>query len=304
VSCNPPPPRDLDCPADKRGPNSKVLPQHDQRPPGKAGWLRFHEKFWAGAEACSYSGDQLCPPPGTQGSCVGGESIEFPCPAEGGPRAARTIPGFKAERAAGGCVGYPEFQCEPAGCTLPAPIFMACNEPVPQPPAKTQQAGVFRGRVTVDATGCRLMVSPSCPPGATCNPPPPMLIDCPPDKRAPGTAAAVDDARPPDKAGWLRVRPALYVSEQGCRYEVDRFCPAPDSAGHCDDYQSAVVPCQAPGAGPKAPPGKQGFLHVPAFQAPRAAGGCFDYPALWCAPQRNCDLPKGRVGACQATLAR
>ncbi len=300
ATCNPPPPRKLDCPPDKRSENSRVLPEHDQRPAGKEGWLRFQESFWVGNQTCSYTTDQLCPPSGASGACVGAKSMELPCPAEPGGHLPRTVPAFKAERAAGGCVAYPEFRCETAGCQLPAPAFIDCSAELPQKPRQpeTLQRSIFK-----DAGGaCRLAENIRCPPGVACNPPPPLTIDCPPEQRDAARPGLFDDDRPPGKEKWLRVRAALHVSDSECRYQLDRFCPA---AGDCDQYRDVTVACLRPSeARPQPPAGKEQFVHVPAFEVPRAAGRCFAYPALWCEPQRTCELPAARVVACKSELAR
>lgn len=295
ATCNPPPPRELDCPPDKRPENSRVLPEHDRRPPGKEGWLRFHESFWVGNTTCSYTSDQLCPPIGQTGTCVGAKSLEVPCPPEPGVHLPRTIPAFKAERAAGGCVLYPEFRCESGGCELPAPAFVDCSAPLPPPEEKAKAARPFQGNVFKDPRGaCQLIVSPSCPPGATCNPPPPAPIDCPPAQRDEAGPTGIDDERPPGKEGWLRLKPSLYASDSECSYQLDRFCPKPGSEGNCDAYESVKVPCST----------RDGRVHVPAFEAPRAAGRCFAYAATSCEPHRACELPGARVVACKAEVAR
>jgi hypothetical protein len=304
ATCNPPPARELDCPPDQRSANSRVLPEHDQRPPGKEGWLRFRESFWVGNATCSYTSDQLCPPLGGSGTCIGAKFKELPCPTQGGVHLPRTVPAFEAERAAGSCVAYPEFSCSAAGCQLPEPSFVACGAAKPPEPVVTA-APLFQGSVFKDPRGvCQLVFSPSCPAGATCNPPPPMAIDCPPEQ-GPDRPGLADAERPAGKEQWLRVRPLLFASETECNYQVDRFCPKPGLVGTCDTYRNVTLPCSKPGsAGVKAPPGKEQYIHVPAFEVPRAAGKCAAYPATFCEPNRPCELPVPRVVACKAELAR
>src|SRR5688500_591877 len=52
--------------------------------------------------------------------------------------------------------------------------------------------------------GCFLYQSTSCPENATCNPPPPMEVDCPPSAEGDaGTSTSKAPPSPPGKEGWV-----------------------------------------------------------------------------------------------------
>lgn len=152
---------------------------------------------------------------------------------------------------------------------------------------------------------CRYMPGGSCEEGSTCNPPPPMEIDCPPEHRKDtdpkGSHDDVDDERPDDKKDWVRVKPGISVWNGKCQYLPARLCPMSGNGGGCTSVERPYVACTKPGdAGhPKPPKGKDTHIHVAPFQEKRAVSGCVDYPEFWCEERRPCTLPKGERVACK-----
>jgi hypothetical protein len=65
----------------------------------------------------------------------------------------------------------PDGSCTAQGDNGGAPVKIAC-------PAGASDGGL---RITRETDGCYLMEpEPACPEGASCNPPPPQKVDCPP----------------------------------------------------------------------------------------------------------------------------
>lgn len=161
-----------------------------------------------------------------------------------------------------------------------------------------------------EGEGCRYMLPEHCPPDVSCNPPPPMYADCPPEMRgdggeppAPSYArdTEIDDFRPANRAGWIRIRREFWGSQSGCYYTADRYCPGPDQKGNCEDHVSQKVPCQAgpqPQAEKPMPEGMQDPYWIPGFVGARAGSRCERYPGFWCDPSHNCTLPKGELVDC------
>ncbi len=159
---------------------------------------------------------------------------------------------------------------------------------------------------------CHYMLPEHCPPDVSCNPPPPMEADCPPDMRgdAEGLDApsyqrdpAVDDFRPANRQGWVRIKRQFTGNSSGCFYTSDRYCPAPDGQGACEQPVSQKVPCQAgpqPQAEEPMPEGMKDPYRVQSFVGARAGDRCERYPAFWCDPSSDCALPKGELVDCAA----
>lgn len=123
-----------------------------------------------------------------------------------------------------------------------------------------------------------------CPPNVACNPPPFATIDCP--------DAAVTP--PPDRAGWLRVRPAFYAPATGaCAFTPERWCP-PTSAASCDPPHDLSVPCTHENAD----------VAVAAFTYEVAAGRCARAPAFRCTAGRPCEVPATEPAPCDANTLR
>lgn len=158
---------------------------------------------------------------------------------------------------------------------------------------------------------CQYMVPMHCPPDVSCNPPPPMTADCPPDMRgdagdpvAPSYARdpEVDDFRPPNRRGWIRIKRQFWSSRAGCFYTADRYCPAPDQKGACDGQVNQKVPCQSGAEAKQAeqpmPEGMKDPWWIQGFVGARSGGRCERYPAFWCDPSYNCTIPKGELVDC------
>lgn len=168
---------------------------------------------------------------------------------------------------------------------------------------------IFKGG---DGSGCRYALPEHCPPDVSCNPPPPMYADCPPEMR--GDAGEIppasftrdtetDDFRPANRAGWIRIKRDFWGSQSGCYYTADRYCPGPDQAGSCEEHVSQKVPCQAgpqPQAEKPMPEGMRDPYWIPSFVGIRAGARCERYPAFWCDPSSSCSLPKGELVDCAA----
>src|SRR5690606_19320466 len=117
----------------------------------------------------------------------------------------------------------------------------------------------------------------SCPKGASCNPPPPMQVDCPPDMRDAGDPPAVT-RRPPGKEDWLRVTPRLWSTTTGttCNYQPEYFCAPPGKPYECTPHPKTVtVGCTM---------GDAGTRQVDSFVYKDGLGACRKVPASECKP--------------------
>lgn len=141
--------------------------------------------------------------------------------------------------------------------------------------------------------GCRISHPMSCPPGASCNPPPPEPVDCPPSLRDAGDPEPVA-RRPKGKEDWLRVRPSLWVGAQ-CTYQPEYFCAPPGKRDQCTERGPIVtIPCKAKA---EADGGKSGTYELASFVYKDGLGECRRVPAMECTTGR-CDAPEGDVVTC------
>jgi hypothetical protein len=166
----------------------------------------------------------------------------------------------------------------------------------PEPP-RERSASIFRA----DNGNCELMVPISCPKNATCNPPAPEIIDCPPSHRDAGDPPSIT-RRPKGKEDWIRVRSHLYVGTT-CQYVAERFCAPPPKAHECTSQPDYVtVPCagivddggvEAGEAGARAP----AKYRVEPFVYKDGVGACHRVGALTCTTG-DCPLPEGDPAPC------
>jgi hypothetical protein len=180
----------------------------------------------------------------------------------------------------------------PRVATLAA-SFVATVATVPGCKSSSGGSGGDKASLSQRGHECFYSVHVDCPPDATCNPPPPIPIECPPEMS--------DGAAPrgPVRAGSVRVREQLWAFQGKCTFASDYFCPHPaQSQGACDERRTQPVACQ-PFGDPAAPPGGEaGGHHVAAFVGKRADGTCSRYPAFWC--QGSCALPDPEAAPCDA----
>jgi hypothetical protein len=147
--------------------------------------------------------------------------------------------------------------------------------------------------VFVNADGrCALSVSVHCPKGASCNPPEPPAVDCPPDKRD-AAAPAPPTRRPPGKEDWLRVKPRAYAWQGHCSYSPEYFCAPPGKKHQCTQQPPATtkIPCTELGDGGTFP------HRFGAFGYQDGIGQCHEVDGFEC-PAGGCDLPEGRIVPC------
>lgn len=147
VSCNPPPPTDIDCPPSHRDAGEPA--PTEVRPPGKEGWLRTLPHLWVSQYGCSYSAEAYCAPPPkpfARTTSVGVPSVACkPLPvADGGsaPDASATELASKTTRwslesfvfmdGLGTCHKVPAFVCDTTKNT-DCIASMPAGEPVPCP---------------------------------------------------------------------------------------------------------------------------------------------------------------------------
>ena len=163
----------------------------------------------------------------------------------------------------------------------------------PEPEETGESTSVYRA--PTDDT-CYRSVSERCPKGVMCNPPAPLLVDCPPDLRDASADPPAVTRRPPGKEDWLRVTPQLwFVSEkEGCSYMPEYFCAPPTSkSAECTKQPERVkVRCNL---GPDA--GERGFEE---FVYTDGLGQCHKVPATKCPPSPfgRCKVPDGDVVPC------
>jgi len=150
---------------------------------------------------------------------------------------------------------------------------------------------------------CSYMVGFSCPPEATCNPPPPMPAECPADMADGGARL---DSSAPERPGWVRILPELGAYNGSCSFFSDYFCPHPGKTeGACEQQPKQELSCRfvpydtKPDAIPEG--GQPGWHFIERFTAKRAGGVCVRYDGFWC--ERGCDLPAGTHVDCASGAA-
>jgi hypothetical protein len=140
--------------------------------------------------------------------------------------------------------------------------------------------------------GCMYSVETHCPEGASCNPPPPAEIDCPPELEPAAKPAG------PTRAGWVRVKERFSCYQAGCHFQSDYFCPHPGKTeGRCEAAKHKDVAGEPFDAAKAQPPGGvPEATWVDAFIAERADGSCSMYTGFWCASA--CELPEPMLVSC------
>lgn len=163
-----------------------------------------------------------------------------------------------------------------------------------EPEMETSSASVYRG----PADGrCYRTQSMRCPKGLSCNPPPPLEVDCPPKRYDAGSDPPPITRRPPGKEDWLRVTPQLVFldDQRGCIYTPEWFCtPAESKVTECTAYPEALkVACSRDGDG--------GTRRFEPFVYKDALGTCRKVLAGTCAPafSGRCAVTDGEVAACE-----
>jgi hypothetical protein len=184
-----------------------------------------------------------------------------------------------------------------SAATAAATATPACKKTTIESPPDESRVTLSRRENGV----CQIYRSMSCPKGATCNPPPPQEVDCPPDMRDAGDPPAVT-RRPAGKEGWLRVPSRLWVGNDGCTFNYEQFCapPGKPNAGECTPYQEALkVKCEVPDkdAGRQAQPTTTP-RKVDAFVYKDSVGGCHKVPELECTSNTLCKHPDGDSVPC------
>ncbi len=165
---------------------------------------------------------------------------------------------------------------------------------------------------------CNYMESASCPSaesGGTCNPPPPIAVECPQEG---GATPTTNTPRPAGKEKWLRALAQLNVSKWGCSFEPTRFCPPAGGYVQCDNMSAQTLSCQIAtenrdagqtprldgGTMPKTPDGKDGWFYIEGFSYTDVWGKCRRVDARWCEERKctpdegvACDSPSGVADA-------
>lgn len=143
---------------------------------------------------------------------------------------------------------------------------------------------------------CTMGTPQHCPKGASCNPPPPEEIDCPPNLRDAGEPAPTATARPAGKEDWLRLKPHLWASRYGAGYTPERFCAPPPKPFEC--MQSEMVALKSkPIANADAAPANR--YAIEPFVYKDGMGTCHKVPAFECG-EAECtsDMPAGEPAPC------
>ena len=143
-------------------------------------------------------------------------------------------------------------------------------------PVSHGQESVYVGRY---GDHCTMGVPEHCPKGASCNPPPPPEIDCPASLRDAGEPEG-PTARPPGKEDWLRVKPRLWASQNGCSFQPEYFCAPPPKAYECTPQTEGpplkCTPVALPDGGPST------RTAIAAFVYKDGTGACRKVPAFEC----------------------
>jgi hypothetical protein len=167
-------------------------------------------------------------------------------------------------------------------------VMPACKKTTitdPEPPEGTQSVSIndFNGK-------CTLYVPMSCPKGASCNPPPPEEVDCPPGK---GDASAPPGVarRPLGKEDWIRVKPRANAWSGRCSWSGERFVAPPGKPMASTAWPTSVeVKCTAKSDAGTEPHAFETFVWKDIL------GQCHEVKGLECVGQ--CDLPEGKIVPC------
>jgi hypothetical protein len=149
--------------------------------------------------------------------------------------------------------------------------------------------------------GCRYSVPEHCPKNATCNPPPPREVDCPPDLRDAGDPPAVT-RRPAGKQDWLRMPSTIWLNEPECTVNPETFCaPAgkPIACTTAPAGQKVACTRMAGDGGVKDPQVRaDDRFKLVSFIWRDGTGSCHKIPELECVANKKCDLPEGEIVPC------
>jgi hypothetical protein len=166
---------------------------------------------------------------------------------------------------------------------MPACKKTTINDPEPPEGVKSVSINDYSGK-------CTLSIPMSCPKGASCNPPPPEEVDCPPGK---GDASAPPGVsrRPPGKEDWIRVKPHVNAWSGKCGWSGERFVAPPGKPMASTEWQKyGEVKCTATSDAGAAP------HKLDTFRWTDGLGACHEVSGLECAGQ--CDLPEGKIVPC------
>ncbi len=127
--CNPPPPPEVDCPANMRDAAAPAPPA--RRPRGKEDWLRVKPSVAIDSDTarCSYGAETFCAPPGKSPECTSSAPVTVKCApeADGGAYGLFHIAAFVWKDAVGGCHEVDAFTCGPGACDLPEGRTAQCK---------------------------------------------------------------------------------------------------------------------------------------------------------------------------------
>lgn len=157
----------------------------------------------------------------------------------------------------------------------------------PEAPRTTH---VSRG--TFSNGACALFVPVSCPENATCNPPPPLEVDCPKEMRDAGEPEP-PARRPPGKEDWIRVRPHVGVFGGVCSLSGEYFC-----SPHGKPYECTKAPPSESLACEKIDKdaGYMAAARIASFVWKDGVGTCHRVPEMECAG--SCNVPEGEIVPC------
>jgi hypothetical protein len=157
----------------------------------------------------------------------------------------------------------------------------ACSKKPPKPEnrreSRTTPASVFAsdGR-------CGYEPSVTCTPGATCNPPATIPLEC-----------AADGGVWIEK-GKVKTTARIYAEIGACSYYPETYCEAPPSQRSCTPESPTKIDCRQIDynktergnlkESPSPPAGKEHFVWVKSFKAKRADGKCIEYEEGWVDP--------------------
>jgi hypothetical protein len=139
ASCNPPPPQQVDCPANMR--DAGDAPTVSRRPAGKDDWIRIPGALsYLSPTKCVYLAERFCAPPGKPYACTPyPQGVEIPCakvdPDGGAPDSGRPsyapfsfkVEPFTWKDGAGTCHKAPAVVCSTGHtCELPETPVVPC----------------------------------------------------------------------------------------------------------------------------------------------------------------------------------
>ncbi len=157
----------------------------------------------------------------------------------------------------------------------------------------TETANVYRDSYS---GACHYTTPEHCPKNATCNPPPPREVDCPPNLRDAAVDPPAITRRPPGKEDWLRMQGSIWSADAtSCMVNHETFCAPPGKPISCTQNETQKVPCT------KGTADAGQFVtsfQVASFVWKDVTGKCHKTEPADCISNKRCEIPEGEIVPC------